>query len=73
VLRELLAEGRSDEVLALVAKLLARNGELERKLADALTRGRKNEGVSAAQLLLVLEGLAAAPAEDLESANQQLR
>jgi transposase len=73
VLRELLAEGRGDEVLALVAKLLARNGELERKLADALTRGRKNEGVSAAQLLLVLEGLAAAPAEDLESANQQLR
>jgi hypothetical protein len=26
VLREFLAEGRSDEVLALVAKLLARNG-----------------------------------------------
>lgn len=73
VLRELLAEGRADEVLALVAKLLARNGELERKLADALTRGRKNEGVSTAQLLLMLEGLAAAPAEDLESANRQLR
>lgn len=62
-----------DEVLALVAKLLARNGELERKLADALTRGRKNEGVSAAQLLLMLEGLAAAPVEDLEAANRQLR
>jgi transposase len=73
VLRELLTEGRSDEVLALVSKLLARNGELERKLAEALTRGRKNEGVSSAQLLLMLEELAAAPVEDLEAANRQLR
>jgi transposase len=73
VLRELLSEGRADDVLALVAKLLARNGELERKLADVLMRGRKNEGVSTAQLLLMLEGLSVAPAEDLETANRQLR
>jgi transposase len=73
VLRELLAEGRSDEVMALVAKLVARNSELERKLADTLSRGRKNEGISKAQLLLMLEGLMAAPAEDLEAANWQLR
>lgn len=73
VLRELLAEGRSDEVLGLVAKLLARNGELERKLAEALARGHKNEGVSAAQLLLMLDGLAAAPAAELEAADRELR
>lgn len=73
VLRELLAEGRSDEVLALVAKLLARNGELERKLADTMMRGHKNEGVSSAQLLLMLDELSAAPIQDLETANQQLR
>jgi transposase len=73
VMRELLAEGRTDEVLVLVAKLVARNGELERKLADTLSRGRKNEGISTAQLLLMLEGLAAEPAEALEAANQQLR
>ena len=73
VLRELLAEGRGDEVVALVAKLVARNSELERKLADMLSRGRKNEGVSAAQLLLMLEDLAAAPVEDLDAANRKLR
>jgi transposase len=73
VLRELLAEGRSDEVLALVTKLLARNTELERKLADMLSRGRKNEGISSAQLLLMLEGLGAAPQEALEAANRELR
>jgi transposase len=73
VIRELLAESRVDDVLALVAKLLARNSDLERKLADALSRGRKNEGVSTAQLLLMLEGLGAAPLENLVAANQQLR
>jgi transposase len=73
VLRELLAEGRSDAVMALVAKLVARNSELERRLADTLNRGRKNEGISTAQILLMLEGLAAAPAEDLAAANRLLR
>jgi len=73
VLKELLAGGHADAVIALVAKLLTRNSELERKLADMLLRGRKNEGVSAAQLLLLLDGLAAAPVEDLAAANRQLR
>jgi transposase len=73
VLRDLLAEGRAHEVMALVAKLVARNSELERKLADMLSRGRKNEGISTAQLLLMLEDLAAAPVEDLDAANRQLR
>ncbi len=61
VLRELLADGHTDAVIALFAKLVARNGELERKLADLLSRGRKNEGVSGAQLLLLIEGLAGQP------------
>ena len=58
ILRELLAEGRSEAVIALVTKLVCRNSELERRLAQMLARGRKNEGVSSAQLLLFLEALA---------------
>jgi len=73
VLKELLAGGHTDAVVALFRKVVARNSELERKLADMLSRGRKNEGVSAAQLLLLLDGLAAAPGEELEAANRQLR
>lgn len=72
VLKELLAGGHTDAVIALVAKLVARNSELERKLADAMSRGHRNEGVSTAQLLLMLEELAA-PAQDLAAANRQLR
>jgi transposase len=82
ILRELLAEGRSDEVIALVTKLVSRNGELERRLAQLLTRGRKNEGISSAQLGLFLDALAAQEAEaggtetaksDLDEANGRLR
>lgn len=73
VLRELLAQGSHEAVLALVAKLVARTTELEKRLAEALSRGKKNEGVSSAQLLLLLEGLAAAPDEQREAADSQLR
>lgn len=74
VLRELLADGHTDAVIALFAKLVARNGELERKLADLLSRGRKNEGVSSAQLLLLIEGLAGqpTPAPDVAEADAKL-
>ena len=74
VLRELLADGHTDAVIALFAKLVARNGELERKLADVLSRGRKNEGVSSAQLLLLIEGLAGqpTPAPDVAEADAKL-
>ena len=68
VLRELLADGHTDAVIALFAKLVARNGELERKLADVLSRGRTNEGVSSAQLLLLIEGLAGQPTPVLDVA-----
>lgn len=82
MLRELLAEGRSEEVVALVTKLVSRNGELERRLAELLIRGRKSEGISSAQLQLFLDALAAqegqgngadAGGSDLDAANGRLR
>lgn len=80
VLRELLTERQDDAIIALVAKLLLRNGELERRLAQILSRGHKNEGVSTAQLKLFLDALAAegdgaagTSAPDLGQANDQLR
>jgi transposase len=58
MLSKLLAEGRTDEVLAAVRALVARNEQLERVLA-ALERPRMktNEGVSADQLTLLLTEL----------------
>ncbi|MDE3097606.1 MAG: IS66 family transposase [Chloroflexota bacterium] len=80
VLGELLTERRDGEVLALVSKLVARNSELERRLMQLLSRGHKNEGVSAAQLRLFLDALAATGvdasddgAPDLGDANAKLR
>lgn len=81
VLRELLAEGRDGAVLALVSKLVARNGELERRLAQLLSRsGHKNEGVSTEQLKLFLDALGTATEGDdavaapaLGEANDKLR
>jgi transposase len=73
VLQTLLSGGDTEAVVALVRKLVARNAELERRLADAMSRGHKTEGVSTAQLLLLLDQLGAAPAEELDAANRQLR
>jgi transposase len=79
VLKSLLQSGRSDEVVALVEKLVARNGELERRLAQILSRGHKNEGVSAAQLKLFVDALSKegengeGGASELSSANEKLR
>lgn len=73
VLQDLLAGGDTEAVMALVRKLVARNAELERRLADAMSRGHKGEGVSTAQLLLMLDQLGAVPATELDAANQQLR
>jgi hypothetical protein len=39
VLQALLAEGRSNEVVALVTKLVSRNSELEKRLAQVLSGG----------------------------------
>lgn len=74
VLRELLTDGRNEEVLALVSKLVTRNSELERRLAQLLVRGRKSERVSSAQILLFLDQLTAVEgATELDEANQKLR
>lgn len=56
-LRELLAEGRDEDIVELVAKLLRRNTELEAQLAAKLMRRNPGEGVSSKQLLLLLAEL----------------
>ena len=78
VLRALLAEGRSSEVVALFTKLVSRNSELELRLAKLLSGGRKNEGVSSSQLKLFLESLEAMSEEatggaEAKEADQKLR
>jgi len=72
VARFLLTEGRSEELLELLAKLVARNSELERLLAQVRSGGKSKEGVSSEQLRLLLDGLAeSTPA--LAEADQKLR
>jgi transposase len=87
VLRELLDEGRDDDVLAIVNKLVAKNGELatknnelERRLAQVLGRGKKSEGVPTAQLKLWMDRLEVEAGSDesgmdpeVAAANQRLR
>jgi transposase len=58
VIPKLLAEGRTEEVLAAVRALVARNEQLERQLAALERRRMKtNEGVSTNQLTLLLDKL----------------
>ena len=75
VLRDLLGEGRQDDVISLVTKLLSRNEELEKRLAKMLEKAHRNEGVSSGQLKLLLEELLEAelpqPA-DVTEADQRL-
>ncbi len=82
MLRSLLTEGRDADVVELFTKLVSRNGELEIRLAQLLSRGHKNEGVSGAQLRLFLEVLTAQSTEGeasvtgseaLGAANDKLR
>jgi transposase len=75
VLPQLLAEGRTDEVLAAFRALLNRNEQLERLLANLdRKRMKTNEGVSSAQLMLFVNKLreqaAAAVDAQPESAQQ---
>jgi hypothetical protein len=44
VLRVLLEEGRSEDVLDLFCKLVARNSELEKRLSELLSRGKSEKG-----------------------------
>lgn len=72
VLRRLVAEGDEAAVLELVGKLVKRNVELERMLAETTSGRRKNEGISTAQLTLLLEALAKEESDDLRTANDKL-
>lgn len=72
MLGELLKGGRTDDVIALFTKLVARNRELELllgKLRDSKNRG---ERVSKAQLALALEELRKSSDEALADANRVL-
>ena len=71
VARELLAEGRTDEILSLLGQLVAQNSaltlraseatmradQLEKRLEKLLSRVKKNEAVSRAQLVLFIDAL----------------
>jgi transposase len=72
-LRELLKDGRTDAVLELVAKLVERNSELEKRLAEIAARRHHGEGVSTAQLDLFLKALAANPRKSLADADAKLK
>lgn len=72
-LQELLAEGRTAEVVALVTKLVSRNSELERQLHDARKKASPREGVSTAQLVLLLGGLSVETNPTLAEADAKLR
>jgi transposase len=67
ITRELLAEGRNDEVMAVVSQLLRRNEELDKKQNPFKTR----EGIGADQVVMLLDGLV--EGVELEEANQKLR
>jgi transposase len=65
----LASEGRVEQLRGLVVQLLARNSELEKRLA---LRGFKNsEKVSSAQLLLLIDGLR--PGRPQEEADEKLK
>lgn len=56
-LRSLLAERRDADVISIVEKLVARNSQLEAKLAELAERKRKGETISKAQLDLFIAAL----------------
>jgi transposase len=67
VVKELLAEDRDDEVVALVSQLLQRNAELEKQKSVFKTR----EGTPVEQLVMMLDGLV--DGVELEEVNRRLR
>lgn len=72
VLRELLAGGRTEEVLALVARLVSRNRELELLVAKMREGRKRGEGISKEQLDLFLDKLKSESDAQLAQANTQL-
>jgi transposase len=79
MLQALLQERRDSDVVTLVAKLVARNSELEQRLARLGSRIHKNEGVSEGQLKLFMDMLSAESDDEAEvdpalaDANEKLR
>jgi transposase len=72
VVRDLLADGRRDELLEVVGKLVARNAELEVLLGKVRERNRR-ERVSSDQLDLFLTQLLAAMGGELAEADAKLK
>jgi transposase len=72
VLSELLKGGRTDDVIALVTKLVSRNHELELLLAKLRESKNRGEHVSEAQLALALGVLHKSSDEALADANRSL-
>jgi transposase len=72
VIRELLAGGRSDEAMAVVAKLVARNAELE-LLVGKMREKNRRERVSSDQLDIFLDQLLAAMGGELAEADAKLQ
>ncbi len=72
VLRELLTVGRDDEVIALFAKLVARNGDLEKLVATLRAGKHPGEHIDPTQLDIFLEKLRAQSEGALAEANRKL-
>ena len=75
MLRELLTQGRNEQVIKVVAQLLSRNSELEMRLAKRRQAGSGNEseGISSEQLDLFLQALKDEANEQLQEANEKLK
>jgi transposase len=73
ILRELLADDRDEDIIALVSKLVSRNQELELLLGKMRESKNRGERVSRAQLDLFLAKLGATSDEDLAQANRKLQ
>lgn len=72
VVRELLSRGREEELLAVVAKLVSRNAELEQLLTKLRDSKNRRERVSSDQLDLFLDQLLEAMGGELAEADARL-
>lgn len=74
LLYELLGQRRDEQVVSLVAQLLARNGELEKRLAKRRLGGdNESEGITSAQLDMFLAALNEEANASLQEANEKLK
>jgi len=76
VLRDLLAQGRNDEVLKLVAQLLLRNTELEKRLGKRRQgdgQDNASEGISSDQLGLLMHMLQEESEQKLRESDDKLK